>query len=121
MNTKYVEVAKRCLDRLGKYDMDMANFISEGACGTSFCMLGDLAAQDGYPGEEVSEVCYSYYEYGEELIGKNSSSPEWEWLFDAGWSNNLQAAKERCQYVIDNGKAPDSSDTRWSFINRYED
>ena len=121
MDTKYVEVAKRCLDRLGQYNMDMVNFKTEDACGTSFCMLGDLAAQDGYPGGEGSEIFFDYYRYGEELIGKHSSSLEWEWLFDASWSNNLQAAKERCQYVIDNGKAPDSRDTRWIFIRGYED
>ena len=121
MNPKYIETAKRCKERLGKYKMFMTAFVDKSTvCGTTFCMAGDLARQDGYPGGDINNIeDYDYFAYSAGLIGVTDSSPEWAWLFDGEWPNDLELAKERCNYAIQHGKAPPPSNVLWKLIGGY--
>lgn len=104
MNTAQ-KIAKRCLDTLGTYDLDMQWY----HCGTSFCMLGFLAHEDGLPEVKgyANPLRYPYEEYARDYLGLPPLSDEFFWLFSCAWSNDVEQAKERCQYIIDHGSAPD--------------
>lgn len=99
MKPTYAETAKKCLDRLGHYNLNMANFKTEEVCGTSFCMLGDLIEQAG------SLVCpVDYCEGG--VLGFSLTSNLGAWLFGSQWSNDIDLAKKRCEYAIKYGRPP---------------
>ena len=105
MNKALVNAAKRCLDNLGTYVLDMGSFYEDTSCGTSFCMLGDLYAED-HPNTPTAEAG-QYIIYSSTTIGLRFMSREWEWLFDSYWPNDLDQAKARCNYVIIHGAAPE--------------
>ena len=110
MKPTYAEVAQRCHDRLGQYNLDMSMYQSGSPfCGSSFCMLGDLAHSDKdfRAVYALGDAISPYVTYSEEKLGLSMGSMKWSWLFSPMWDNDIGHAKERCQYVIDNGKVPE--------------
>lgn len=98
MKPTYAETAKKCLDRLGHYNLNMANYKTEKVCGTSFCMLGDLI-------EQASPLVY-HADYCREELGFSLTSNLGAWLFSFKWSDDIELAKKRCKVAIDLGQPP---------------
>lgn len=88
------------------------NSTSEAPCGTTFCLAGALAHQDGYPEEyrvEIGFTSFRYLDYSLDLLGvRNGGSRLWNFLFDDRWDNNFDNAVLRAKYVLKYGKAPES-------------
>lgn len=99
MKPTYAETAKKCLDRLGQYNLSMKSFSDNSHIfGTSFCMLGDLVKQTGLL------VCPA--DYCREELGFSLTSDLGAWLFSFQWSNDIDLAKKRCKIAIDLGQPP---------------
>ena len=105
------KAASRCLASLGKFHLDMESYIHESKSGTSFCLLGYLAKEDGYPLLEgwptsYSKHTYPYIMYSDDVLGVIFGTDDWEWLFSERWSSDLAHAEYRCKFVIENGHVP---------------
>lgn len=117
--SKYQQTAQRILNLEDNFKLEMHRYCSSPfldaspECGTSFCLLGILAYQDNYPRKFRIHDIFFYEKYLEELIGFKSGSDEWSFLFDASWSNSLEHAKKRAQYVLDNDDYPKNFDLTW--------
>lgn len=92
------------------------NYISKevlggNTCGTTFCLVGWLAQQDGYPeqyrtgtDDSGSKFSFAYLAYSADFLGIDdvTKSPLWQFLFIDFWPDKLNQAKKRAQYLLDN-------------------
>lgn len=103
MKPTYAETAKKCLDRLGQYNLSMKSFSDVNHIfGTSFCMLGDLVEQERL----LVRMLVRPADYCREELGFSLTSNLGAWLFSFKWSSDIELAKARCKIAIDLGQPP---------------
>lgn len=72
-------------------------------CGTTYCLAGKLAADDGYPEayrDLISRGFFRHQAYIARHLEIDSTIEDF--LFDAEWPDDLDQAKKRAQLVLDN-------------------
>lgn len=114
LTPKQKETLQRIID-LEPFHIDMTNFCSEDkvlqehVCGTTYCIAGRLAHLDEYP-EEYRGVWgeeFNYDLYSASLLDSNREIPGlWSYLFDPCWPDDLESAKDRARYVLENERLP---------------
>lgn len=122
MSDKIKAVCNRILNLDPKdFRIDMSTFCNEryidkenlgrNTCGTTFCLVGWFAQQDGYPKQYREEesnydnkFTFDYLAYSADSLDINidSQSLLWQFLFIDFWPNDLNQAKKRAQYLLDN-------------------
>lgn len=126
--SKYQQTAKRILELEDNFKLNMTMFCSlnnslneEHECGTTYCLAGILAHQDGYPKEYISCISgyFFYWSYSEDLIGFGIEENEWRFLFSEFWSNSLEHAKKRAQYVLENDACPNEEEFVRDWSSEY--
>lgn len=113
--SKYQEVAKRILAiPEGKYTINMDEFCSiegvlipEHPCGTTYCLVGILAHEDGYPEryhftDDDGNARFDYCSYSIDISGADVHGTKWDYLFGMLNPDSLESAKERAEYVLEN-------------------
>ena len=121
MKVGLIETCKEIVALQDDFILDMEYFEdASNLCGTSYCIAGRLAHLDDYPKEFMEEFefitsnegVFNCARYSTTKIGDTDTpyfadSETWSFLFSELWPDNLIAAKERAQYVIDNGGIPE--------------
>lgn len=73
-------------------------------CGTTYCLAGKLAAEDGYPEQFRNLISnnnfFNHTEYVNEYLEFPCSLDEF--IFSGHWPNDLDQAKKRAQLMLDN-------------------
>lgn len=117
---KLQTTAEHVLKILGKFNLGMMAYNSAGlqrvsmlkelnVCGTTFCIAGYLAHDDGYPKEYCGpgNGWFSYNSYASDLIGVASAgSKEFQFFFSPCWADVEDAARERMEFVLEHGVIP---------------
>lgn len=121
--SKYQQTAKRILELEDNFNLEMRSFCSSHPFiqekherETTYCLAGWLAYLDGYP-EEYRGIKFKHRKYSADLIGYSCYTDEWGFLFSANWSNSLEEAKKRAQYVLDNNSYPNKKcwKSKWGY------
>lgn len=120
---KLQKVATRALKVLGTFNLSMDSYAGNGlyskenmdelnetnVCNTTFCLAGYLAYDDKHPYDFYEKTCdgfeFDHYAYSCDLLGGNAGLI-WEFFFSSYWSNNVSAAEDRMQFVIEHGRIP---------------
>lgn len=145
MSDKIKVVCNRILNLDPKdFKINMSSFCNENninrellegnTCGTTFCLVGWFAQQDGYPekyrtgtNDTGSKFSFDYLEYSADFLGvcNDTKYTLWQFLFIDFWPNNLNLAKKRAQYLLDNDcNYPPDIDTwvkQFKYPSRYLD
>ena len=91
---------------------DMQNFYDDESCETSACFLGWTVFSFPYYMEdrrEIHESC-SWGETSDDLFWIKYASDYWKFLFSSDWSNDLEQAVLRAEYLIEHNKPPENWD-----------
>ena len=121
MKTGLISTCKEIV-ALEDFNIEMKRFEGENDCGTCYCVAGRLAMLDGHPEKYYRQFAFDYVEYSyNKLEASYDSRTEddvrlWYFLFSEQWSDSLKDAKERAQYVIDNGG---SIPKHWNYLWNY--
>lgn len=147
MNTNLVITLNRIINLEDNFSLDMSGYISipEGSpteshyttkgqvhpCGTTYCILGILAKQDGYPEEfrirgiefnyKSNGTKFNHKRYGNHMLSQDTSKTYriglneldlHNILFHHDWIDSLSQAKERAQFLLDRIKSISEGDNR---------
>lgn len=93
--------------------------VSTLSCGTSFCLAGLQAMEEGYPKEFVdaiddfdfvyfsaSKITYCVNKY--DPLEEREVQKHWDFLYSEDWPNDRDATIRRLEYIVEtNGKLPE--------------
>lgn len=114
LTPKQKETLQRIID-LEPFHINMTAFCSEDkvlqehTCGTTYCIAGRLAHLDNYPDEyrDSPHEDFNYDAYSTDILDDSKGIQGlWTYLFDPGWPDDLESAKDRARYVLENERLP---------------